>query len=169
MKKLLLLLVALVSALQASAQNVESMQNQSATVSIDSLSLRLNKLQHDYDFMYCDYELHKLLMDFKDMSNSIHISSNGVVINYYNTKYERALYESYLNNYEAYSFSLNSLKDKYEVVRLLVLVKMASSNFIDAEQKVINSYFDTIQAAVTNAENALNYYDATIKAYKSKW
>ena len=168
MKKLLLLLVALVSALQASAQNVESMQNQSATVSIDSLSLRLNKLQHDYDFMYCDYELHKLLMDFKDLSNSINSLSNGAVTDYYNTKYERALYESYLNNYEACSFSLNTLKDKYEVIRLMVLTKMASSNFTDEEQKVINSYFGTIQGAVTAAENSLNYYDTAIKAYKSK-
>lgn len=169
MKKILLLLVALISALQASAQNVESMQNQSATVSIDSLSLRLNKLQHDYDFMYCDYELHKLLMDFKDLSNSIHISSNGVVINYYNTKYERALYESYLNNYEAYSFSLKSLKERNEVVRLVVLTKMWSSNFSDTEQNVIKTSLDAIQAAASTAESALNYYDAAIKAYKSKW
>ena len=169
MKKILLLLVALISSLQASAQNVESMQNQSATVSIDSLSLRLNKLQHDYDFMYCDYELYKVLMDLKVLSNSINSSSNGVVTNYYNTKYERTLHESYLNSYEAFSFFLNSLKDKYEVIRLMVLTKMASSNFTDEEQKVINSYFGTIQAGVTAAENSLNYYDATIKAYKSKW
>ena len=63
MKKIVLLIIAVVGAFQAYAQNSDSLQAQSAAATIDSLSLRLNQLQHDYDFMYCDYELHKLLMD----------------------------------------------------------------------------------------------------------
>ena len=59
MKKIVLLVIAIVSVLQASAQEVASLQNHSVAISVDSLTLRLNKLQHDYDFMYCDYSLQR--------------------------------------------------------------------------------------------------------------
>ena len=101
MKKLLLFIVAIICALSTSAQEIDSSRAQPVAVSIDSLSIRLNKLQRDYDFMYCDYELHKLLMDLKDLSHSIGKSSNAVLINFYNSRFDRDLYNSYLNDYDA--------------------------------------------------------------------
>ena len=168
MKKLLLLIVTIISALNASAQEIDSSLVQSADIPIDSLSIRLNKLQHDYDFMYCDYVLHKLLMDLKDLSHSIGSSSNGVLINFFNSRYDHALYNSYLVSYDAYSALLNSLKESIETTQMAVLIKEASSGFSDAELSVLGSSLNTINKAVTSVEASLNYFDATIKAYRSK-
>lgn len=166
MKRLLLLLFAAVSMIHASAQEFYSSQDQSAAISIDSLSFRLNKLQHDYDFMYCDYQLTKLIMDLKDLSQSIGTSTNGVIINLYNGGYERALYNSYLNNYDSSCTLFDSLKEKIEVVRFSIMLKMASSDFTDKEISLLYSTFDVIQMASIAVDRALNYYDVAIKAYR---
>ena len=168
MKKVFLSFVAIVSVLQASAQKVDSMYTQSAPVSIDSLSLRLDKLQHNYDFMYCDYELHKLIMDLKDLAQSIDNSSNGVVINVYNSRYDRNLYNAYLNSYDSDCALLDSLKEKIEVVKTAVFVKMVSSDFTDKELNVLTASFDVISKAVSKVESSLNYYNVAIKTYRDK-
>lgn len=168
MKRLLLLLVAIVSVLHASAQGLDSKQQQSAAISADSLFVRLNKLQHDNDFMYCDYELHKMIMDLKDLSQSIEIASNRVVINYYNNNFNSALYSSYLRNYNSNSALFDSLKEKKEVIRFAVFAKISSSGFTDTEVDVLNNSFDLINKTVIAVENSLNYYDVAIKTYRSK-
>ena len=168
MKKILLLIVAIVSVLQVSAQEVESVKSQSAPISIDSLSVRLNKLQHDYDFMYCDYELHKLIMDLKDLAHSIDNSSNGVVINVYNSRYDRNLYNAYLDNYNSDCTLFDSLKDKIEVVKAAVFVKIMSSGFTDKELNVLTASLDVVNKAVIKVESSLNYYNVAIKAYRDK-
>lgn len=168
MKKTLLLIVAIVSVLHASAQDVNSLQDQSGNVSIESLSLRLNKLQHDYDFMYCDYELNKLVMDLKDLKQSIDIISNGILINFYNNKYDRALYNSYVESYDSECALLDYLKDKIEATRKAVNVKMASSRFTDSELGVIVASYGLIEQLITSVEKALNYKHVAINAYRSK-
>lgn len=144
------------------------MQSQSAPIPIDSLSLRLNKLQHDYDFMYCDYELHKLIMDLKDLAHSIDISSNGVIINVYNSRYDRKLYNAYLSNYNSDCALFDSLKEKIEAVKTAVFVRMMTSVFTDKEQSVLTKSFDVVNKAVMKVDSSLDYYDIVIKAYRDK-
>ena len=167
MKKVLLLLVALVGVLQASAQEVDSMQSQSTPISIDSLSVRLDRLQHDFDFLSCDYRLQKLIMDLKDLQHTIGNSSNGVVINVYtNSRYNRNLYNSYLNDYESDRYLFDALKKQSEVVRTAVYVKLLSSDFTDKERDVLTSSLNVVEAAISAVENSLNYYNVAIEAYR---
>ena len=167
MKRVLLIIVAIVSALYASAQEKGSLQDQTTTVSIDSLSLRLEKLQHDYDFLFCDYQLHKLIMDLKDLAHSVENSSNGVVINVYtNSRYNRNLYDSYLNNYEADSYLFDSLKKNAEVLRTAVFVKMITSDFSDTEREMLTSSLNVVEKAIHTVENSLKYYNIAIEAYR---
>ena len=168
MKKVLLLLVAIASVLQASAQEMDSMQGQSASISIDSLSLRLNILQHDYDFMYCDYELHKLIMDLKDLAHSIDNSSKGVVINVYNSRYDHNLYNAILKDYNSDCALFDALKEKIDAVKAAVFVKMMSSSFTDKEIQVLTLSFEVVSKVVMKIESSLNYYNAAIKAYRDK-
>lgn len=168
MKKAIIFILFVVGALHAYAQNVDSLQVQTQPITIDSLSLRFSKLQHDYDFLYCDYELHKLMADLSDLSNSINISSNSVIIDYYNGRYDRALYASITNKYDAYCTYWDTLKDRIVAVRLAVLVKMTKSDFSETEKDIISASFDAIKSSVTTVEAALDYYDAAIRAYKGK-
>lgn len=168
MKKLLLLFVAIVSVWHASAQDIDTLKSDSADISIDSLSFRLNKLQHDYDFMYCDYELHKLIMDLKDLAHSIDNSANGVVINVYNSRYDRDLYNAYIDNYDSSCDLLDSLKEKTEAVKKAVFFKVMSLDFTEKELKVLDASLAVVDKATTKVESSLKYYDVAIKAYKEK-
>lgn len=168
MKKLLLLIISVGSVLHASAQVVNSLQGQPESAVVNSMSLRLEKLQHDYDFMYCDFQMHKVLMDLKDLSHSIDISSNGALINFYNSRYDYRMYKSYLDSYTSSYTLYESLKESVDVVKAAVFVRIDSSTFTEDEKNLLISGFVLIQKAVTKVERSLEYYDTVIKAYKSK-
>lgn len=167
MKKILLLLVAIVSVWHASAQEIDLLKSDSSAISIDSLSFRLNKLQHDYDFLFCDYELHKLIMDLKDLAHSIDNSANGVVINVYNSRYDRDLYNAYMDNYDSSCDLLDSLKEKTDAVKKAVFFKVMSLDFTEKELKVLDASLAVVDKATTKVEKSLKYYDVAIKAYRN--
>ena len=163
-----MLIVAIVSVLNASAQEKVLSLNQTATISIDSLSVRLDRLQHDFDFLSCDYRLQKLIMDLKDLQHTIGNSSNGVVINVYtNSGYSSRLYNAYLNDYEADSYLFESLKNSADTVRKLVFVNLMTLDFSDKERDVLTSSLNVVDKAITAVENSLNYYNAAIEAYRN--
>ena len=168
MKKVFLLLVVIASVFQVSAQEKkDSVQDQSATVSIDSLSVRLDRLQHDFDFLFCDYQLNKLIMDLKDLAHTIGNSSNGVVINVYtNSGYNRKLYNAYLNDYESDNYLFDALKEKAKVLREMVFVKLMTMDLSVKERDVLTSSLTVIDKAITAVENSLNYYNVAIEAYR---
>ena len=168
MKRVLLLIAAIVSILCASAQEKkDSLQDQNATLSIDSLSVRLDRLQHDYDFLFCDYQLHKLIMDLKDLSHAISNSSNGVIINVYtNSGYNRNLYNAYLRNYESDCSLFDSLKEKAEVMRKKVFIELLTSDYSNTERDMLTLSLDVVDKAITLVENSLNTYNIAIKAYR---
>ena len=167
MKKLLLIIVAAVSALCASAQEKDSLQNQASTVSIDSLSVRLERLQHNYDFLYCDHQLQKLIMDLKVLALNISNSSSGVVINVYtNSGFNRKLYNAYLNEYESDNYLYEALKKQSDVIKNMVFVNLLTMNFSDAERNVLTSGLNVVDKAITSVESSLNYYNVAIEAYR---
>lgn len=167
MKRVLLLIVAIVTTLYASAQEKELLQGPTTTVSIDSLSVRLEKLQHDFDFLSCDYQLQKLIMDLKDLTHTIDNSSNRVVINVYtNSGYNRKLYDAYLNDYKSKNDLFDALKKQSEVVKKMVFVKLMTLDFSDKDRDVLTSSLSVVDKAITVVDNSLNYYNVAIEAYK---
>lgn len=168
MKKLLLIIATLASALFASAQEKDSLQVQAATISIDSLSVRLDRLQHDYNFLYCTYKVDKLNMDLKDFFHSIDISSSRVVVNVYHGRYDRDLYNSFLGDYESSCNLLDIMKKHAEVVKTEVLLKIITSDFSEQEHGVLVSGLELIEKAIKKSEYSLNYYKTTIDTYRDK-
>ena len=143
------------------------MQNQASTVSIDSLSVRLERLQHNYDFLYCDHQLQKLIMDLKVLALNISNSSSGVVINVYtNSGFNRKLYNAYLNEYESDNYLYEALKKQSDVIKNMVFVNLLTMNFSDAERNVLTSGLNVVDKAITSVESSLNYYNVAIEAYR---
>ena len=61
MKKILFtILLAFFGVIYVNAQEIDSLQIKSDTISIESLAARLDKLQHDYDYLYCESKLNSL-------------------------------------------------------------------------------------------------------------
>ena len=117
MKKVLLLIISVLFAIQANAQE----QKEAPTVTIDSLSTKLAKLQHDYDFLYCDYKLYKKKIEVGQLAQDIKINANGFTFNMYHGQYNHTLYTSYSDLYNLYCDSYDNYKRDFEGLQRLVM------------------------------------------------
>ena len=69
MKKVLILLVSIVCVWNTYAQDVDSVQVQQP-ITLDSLAVQVGKMQHDLNYLQCEYELLKMRIV---MSTSPHL------------------------------------------------------------------------------------------------
>ena len=168
MKKILLVIfIATLGVVNTMAQTADSTQYQATEISVDSLVVKLNTLQRDYDYLYCDHELNKVMLELKDFSNSINITSNTLLVSYHNKNFERDLYTSYLELYNSNIRFFSSLKEKVDTVKVAVACKVLTANFTEQELKVISQSFDVIDNSISSVESALKHFKVVIDAYKS--
>lgn len=164
MKKVLLLIISVLFALQANAQT----QEEAPAVAIDSLSTKLAELQHDYDFLYCDYNLYQIKMDLLELSQDVKITINKLSIGIHHERYDRDLYTLYSEDYDSKCGLYDALKRKFEVIQELVTIKIITTNFTESELNVFNACIETIELAMKCVESDLRTYDAILKIYKDK-
>lgn len=166
MKKLAVLFLAITCVLSASAQEQDLPQSQSMTSVVDSLSSRLNKLQHDFDFLSCDYSLNKQITDLNRLSNSISLSSTRVMMDIYHGLYNRELYVARSDEYESFKANYAAQKENLQSTRTLVMLKILSSNFSEEKLNVLYACFNTIDTASASVEASLQLLDAALKEYR---
>lgn len=161
------IIITIIGAINANAQNSDSLQLKTSSISVDSLVMDLKTLKHNYDFLYCDYELHKVITSFSEFTNTTNITSNSILINYYNSRFERDLYSVYLKLYNAKTENLNTLKERARVARLAVLGKTLTSEFTKEEMGVIQRSFEFIDSQLSVAEQALSYLEVVLDTYRT--
>ncbi len=164
---LLAIIVSILGATTVYAQESDSLHLKSSSISLDSLIAKLNTLQHNYDFLYCDFELHKAMSDITEFSTSLNLASNSLMTYYYNSAFNRDLYASYLGLYNAKAETFQSLKEKVGVTTSAILSKMLSSNFTKQEIDVISASFELLSSLISTAEKTLSHFEITLNTYKS--
>ena len=164
MKKVLLLIISVLFAIQASAQ----VQEESPAVTIDSLSTKLAKLQHNYNFLYCDYKLYQIKTDLNQLSQDIKITVSEFNIDIHHERYNHDLYTAYSDNYDSYCDLYDSYKRNFESLRELVTIKTITTDFTEPELNLFNSYIETIESSMEFVESNLELYDLCLKIYKDK-
>ena len=162
MKKVLLLIISVLFALQANAQE----QKEAPAVTIECTTTKLAKLQQDYDFLYCDYQLYQIKTNLGQLSQDIQIINNELTIKIYFEQYNRDLYIIYSEDYDARCENYNAFKRQFEVVQELVTIKIITTGFTESELNVFNACIETIESAIEVVELALKYYDACLKIYR---
>ena len=164
MKKVLLLIISVLFAIQANAQT----QEEAPAVTIDSLSTKLVELQHNYDFLYCDYQLHKVKTNFEQLSQDIQIINNELTIKICFGQYNRDMYIIYSEDYDARCENYNAFKRQFEVVQELITIKIITTGFTESELNIFNAYIEAIESAMKVVEKGLKYYDRLLKIYKDE-
>ena len=164
MKKVLLLIISVLFAIQANAQT----QEESPAVTIDSLSTKLEELQHNYDFLYCDYKLYQIQTNLGQLSQDIQITNNELTIKICFGQYNRDMYIVYSENYDDKCENYNAFKRQFEVVQKLVITKTVTTGFTESELNVFNACIETIESAMKVVEASLEYYDGLLKIYKDE-
>lgn len=167
MKKVLLLILAVVSVTQAYAQ-VDSLKFESPAITVDSLSVRLDKLQHDYNFLYCEYKIQKLITEMSDFEHSVDIAALRLLSNFYHTDYDSQLYSAALRQFNAFSTLLEVKKDNIKAVKFSVLSKILESDFSEKEQNALRTSVDYIDKCLSTAEASLSYLNIALQGYLSK-
>ena len=162
MKKVLLLIISVLFAIQANAQ----VQEETPAVTIDSLSTKLAELQHSYDFLYCDYNLYQIKISLEQLSQDIQICNNELTCHLYNGQYNRDMYTAYSENYDSKCGLYDALKRKFDVVQGLVAYKIVTTGFTESELNVFNACIETIESVMKVVESNLSYYDKLLKIYR---
>lgn len=161
MKKVLLLIISVLFAIQANAQT----QEEAPAVTIDSLSTKLAELQHNYDFLYCDYQLYQIETSLKELSQDIRINVNAFTFDTYR-RYDHDVYTVQSEGYDAKCGLYDAIKRKFEVVQELVTIKIATTGFTESELNVFNACIETIESAMKCVESYLSIYDEMLKIYR---
>ena len=164
MKKVFLLIISVLFAIQANAQ----VQEESPAVTIDSLSTKLAKLQHNYDFLYCDYNLYQIKTDLNQLSQDIQITNNELIIKIFFGQYNHDMYIAYSENYDAKCELYDVIKRKFEAAQKLVIIKTVTTGFTEFELNVFNTCIESIESAMKVVEKSLKYYDRLLKIYKDE-
>ena len=164
MKKVLLLIISVLFAIQANAQ----VQEEAPAVTIDSLSTKLAELQHNYDFLYCDYKLYQIKTDLNQLSQDANVRVSDLSIDIHHERYNRDLYTAYSNNYDSCCDLYNTYKRNFESLRELVTIKINTTDFTELELSLIDSYLETIELSMEFVESSLERYDVCLKIYRDK-
>ena len=162
MKRIVVILIALIVAINVNAQ--ENSQSEDLNARIDSLTTKLNQLQHDFDFLDCRYQIDKLTNDIKGFSTDIEMRSHSI---YLDRVYLSPLYESYKRYYDATIETLNAQKSNVEQLKALLFLKLFTLNFTEKEQELLKSSMKLLDKAVTSAEASLDLLKAALDGYKA--
>ena len=164
MKKVLLLIISVLFAIQVNAQT----QEESPAVTIDSLSTKLEELQHNYDFLYCDYKLYQIKTDLGQLSLDIKIKVSELNIDIHHERYYHDFYTLLSENYDSYCNLYDLYKRNFESLRELVIIKTVTTGFTESELNVFNACIETIESTMKVVEEGLKYYDRLLKIYKDE-
>jgi hypothetical protein len=164
MKKILALMVLCTLSMGVSAQELESLQSES--ISVDSLATKLDKLQHDYDFLYCKYELDRIVNELRLWASEITIASNSLSINLVDGGFSIDLYTSFKNRHDAAAEFISSYIDNIVSVKNVIRVKKASSSFSEMEILLLSNYNSVIDSLLGAAEAALEHFKVVLDSYK---
>ena len=168
MKKILFtILISIFGVMSSKAQEIDSLQLKSDSITVESLAARLDKLQHDYDYLYCENKFNCIQYEIKIFANNVSIESNSIRTFYFNNQFSVALYNSYNRGYEAKMKLYDTFKNSLAYTKSIVNLKIASSNFSDKEITYFNDYAVYLDSCLSSAEEALVHYKAGLDAYRS--
>lgn len=167
MKKLILLFILTLFGMSCVvAQDNNPSQTSDLKAYVDSLSTKLNTLQHDYDYLYCSHEIGLQHLELKDLINNVDIKSNEILIRCYRGRYDSDLYSSYRSYYNAQVDLYDTVKGKVEAVQGAVRLKILSSNFTQNEIDVLMKGCEFLDRCLSTLQSSLDYCEFVLGMYR---
>lgn len=164
-KTLLALIVAGFTCLSGFAQETNIQPIDSLVSVVDSLSTRLDKLQHNFDYLETKYSLDNVLSSLYEQSNNASLYSQRLVTEIYHSHYNHDLYTAYLNNYNASISQFDATKQLVSSVKTNVAIRMIIYDFSEAEKNVLYSSLNSIEKAISRTQSSLDLYKIALDSY----
>lgn len=167
MKKLILLFILTLFGMSCVvAQDNNLSQTSDLKAYVDSLSTKLNTLQHDYDYLYCRHEINQLQSELNDLQHDVNIRSNAILISCYHGGYDSGLYSAYRSSYNALVDLYDSVKERIEVGQGALSLKILSSNFTQNEIDVLMKGCGTLDRCLSTLQSSLDYCEFVLGMYR---
>lgn len=168
MKKILFtILISIFGVMSSKAQEIDSLQLKSDSITVESLAARLDKLQHDYDYLKCEFELRQDANDIGIITNEIQISVNYLLNECYHRKFDNDLYKVHRDKRNEYVRYLNALKENIKIKETSVALRIISSNFTNKEIELLKYLSNMPSQRVLVLEGALRQYEIVLDIYKN--
>lgn len=149
------------------AQELSAAKETGALASVvDSLSSQLNKLQHDYDFLFCDFKLTQEVEKLNTLNHSISLSTDRIMMDLYHNAYNYEMATLRTKELESLKSNYDSQKQSIQSTKTLVMLKMVTLDFTKEELDVLHSYFNSIDATCNSIEAGLRLHEAALTEYK---
>lgn len=170
MKRMLfLILLAVIGVIKVSAQEVDMSQENSTAARIEELSqevvelsLKIEQLQEDYDYLYFTHLIQGLVFETKIFDAEIRISSNEIKNWCFDGSFDIDLYLAYEDHYEMLQKRYNLFIGNKDELSELIQNLTFSGTRLDA----INSLYNMLDHNLTSIENHLQYYSDGLNIYK---
>ena len=133
---------------------------------VDSLSTKLNTLQHDYDYLYCSHEINRLQFELKDLMHDVNFDSNAILIKCFLGRYDSDLYSIYRSGYNSQVDLYDAFKESVEGVQRAVRLRILSSNFTQNEIDVLMNGCETLDRCLSALQSALDYCELVLGMYR---
>ena len=167
MRKIIFLLVAVISIMNVTAQEIDSIQSKSTPISIDSLSAKLNKLEHDFHYLQCKYELNQSLNELLLLMTDIISKTNEILIIYSKDNLNKDLYFS-IEDLQKKSYELF---ERYQQTIELVTTKvslLSQGFFTEKETEELRKICESIDVCISKIESALDGCEKILEKYINK-
>ncbi len=168
MKKLFIVLIAIVGAISVNAQEKND-KEKDLTAVVDSLSAKLDKLQNDYDYLWCEYKLNDLNHNLTIEANNLNIRINQLKIMIYHERFNYDLYSAMKQNRNASVDKYNSTKEMAASLKMNVGLIMLTSNFNENQVNVLKGCMNVVDHALNSMESSLELYKLYLEEYHKKW
>ncbi len=166
MKNIVLIaLVALFGSMSVTAQEVDSLTADFSNPQIDSLSSKLNKLQHDYDFLSCQTQQNYYTQKLEHLDNQIQIERLSMLINIFHSKFDMTLYTAYQTSYNSCIELFDTYKEAIDALNALISLKMSTTNFSEAEIEVLRKKDVYFAGLLLRLELSINLFKQTLDVY----
>ena len=129
-----------------------------------------DKLQNDYDYLYCTNELNDFLNKLGQLKQDISIDCNKLNNYIYNYKFEYSMYNALKRNYDSYINYFETLKEGRDATFGNIYLKILVSDFTDLQIKYLRHRMENeYPSAINSIETGLNLYKLSLDEYKKKW
>ena len=167
MRKIVLFVLVMIFGLcTVSAQEIDSLQSENLSARIDSLTLELKQLRHDYDFFYCKYLVETCTYDIARLCTDIRFASERITSNSYHGTWNVDAYIHYKDGIGRYEELLNLNKQDFENRKFLIDSVISRANFTDSEKEYLQSMCSSFEARCILAEGCIREYKLSVELYK---
>ena len=142
-----------------------SAQSQNSQTDIQTLTQRVDSLEHELSYLRLSYELYTLNSDISKLSNEVETRSIGVQLNFYRKNFSSRLVSSYRQYYESCIEQKRSYSELAETKKDYFILRMMTYNFTESERRTLIACFNLIDKAFSLWEQQLDMLKISIDMY----